>query len=121
MFYLLIARLPATANAVILLVLAVLVFVPIRYLYPSRTPVLMWPTNILGAIWGVLMLVMLVEVPGDPAALCSWRRSFSLSTTWWCRWCFTCVGPAKLSSRAREAAAVVSGEFGAVILAGGLV
>ena len=62
-FYLLIARLPATVNGVILLVLAVLVFVPIRYLYPSRTPVLMWPTNILGAIWGVLMLVMLWQYP----------------------------------------------------------
>jgi len=62
-FYLVIARLPAAVNGVILLVLAVLVFVPIRYLYPSRTPVLMWPTNILGAIWGVLMLMMLWQYP----------------------------------------------------------
>jgi len=62
-FYLVIARLPATMNAAILLALAVLVFVPIRYLYPSRTPVLMWPTNILGAIWGVLMVVMLWQYP----------------------------------------------------------
>ena len=37
-FYLLIARWPPTVNAAILLVLAVLVFVPIRYVYPSRTP-----------------------------------------------------------------------------------
>ena len=62
-FYLLIARLPATVNGVILLVLAALVFVPIRYVYPSRTPVLMWPTNILGAIWGALMLMMLWQYP----------------------------------------------------------
>jgi phosphatidylcholine synthase len=62
-FYLVIARLPATVNAAILLALAVLVFVPIRYLYPSRTPVLVWPTNILGAIWGVLMVVMLWQYP----------------------------------------------------------
>jgi phosphatidylcholine synthase len=62
-FYLLIARLPATVNGVILLALAVLVFVPIRYLYPSRTPVLMWPTNILGIAWGVLMVVMLWQYP----------------------------------------------------------
>jgi phosphatidylcholine synthase len=62
-FYLLIARLPATVNGVILLALVVLVFVPIRYLYPSRTPVLMWPTNILGAVWGALMLVMLWQYP----------------------------------------------------------
>ena len=62
-FYLLVARLPAVVNAAILLALAVMVFVPIRYLYPSRTPILMWPTNILGAIWGVLMLVMLWQYP----------------------------------------------------------
>ena len=62
-FYLLIARLPATANAAILLVLAFFVFVPIRYLYPSRTPVLVWPTNILAAIWGVLMLLILWRYP----------------------------------------------------------
>jgi len=62
-FYLLVARLPAAVNAIILLALAVLVFVPIRYLYPSRTPVLMWPTNILGAVWGVLMLMMLWQYP----------------------------------------------------------
>ena len=68
-FYLLIARLPATANAIILLVLAIFVFVPIRYLYPSRTPVLIWPTNILGAIWGVLMLVILWRYPAIPRAL----------------------------------------------------
>src|SRR5688500_8067733 len=62
-FYLLIARLPATVNAAILLALAVLVFVPIHYLYPSRTPALMWPTNILGIAWGVLMVVMLWQYP----------------------------------------------------------
>jgi len=62
-FYLLVARLPAAVNAIILLALAVLVFVPIRYLYPSRTRVLMWPTNILGAVWGVLMLMMLWQYP----------------------------------------------------------
>jgi phosphatidylcholine synthase len=62
-FYLLVARLAAEVNGAILLVLAVLVFVPVRYLYPSRTPVMRWPTNILGAIWGVLMLVMLWQYP----------------------------------------------------------
>ena len=62
-FYLLILRLPSWINGVILLALAVLVFVPIRYLYPSRMPVLRWPTNLLGAIWGVLILLMLWQYP----------------------------------------------------------
>jgi phosphatidylcholine synthase len=62
-FYLLVAGWPARVNAIVLLVLAVMVFVPIRYLYPSRTPVAALPTNVLGAIWGVLMLVMLWQYP----------------------------------------------------------
>jgi uncharacterized protein YhhL (DUF1145 family) len=34
--------------------------------YPSRTPVLRWPTNVLGAIWGVLLFVMMWEYPAIP-------------------------------------------------------
>jgi len=62
-FYMLVLRLPATVNGVILLGLAVMVFVPIRYVYPSRMTVLRWPTIGLGAIWGVLMGVMLWQYP----------------------------------------------------------
>ena len=62
-FYLLVARWPAIVNAVILLVLAVLVFVPIRYVYPSRTPIAPYLTNGLGIVWAVLMLLMLWEYP----------------------------------------------------------
>jgi phosphatidylcholine synthase len=62
-FYLVVASLPARVNAAILVALAVLVFVPIRFIYPSRTPSLLWPTNILGSIWGVLMLVMIWQYP----------------------------------------------------------
>ena len=62
-FYMLVLRLPDRVNGVILLVLAVMVFVPIRYVYPSRTPVLRRLTNVLGAIWGVLIGVMLWQYP----------------------------------------------------------
>jgi phosphatidylcholine synthase len=62
-FYLYVAHWPAEVNGVILVVLAVLVFVPIRYLYPSRSPVLQLPTITLGVVWGVLMLVMLWQLP----------------------------------------------------------
>jgi phosphatidylcholine synthase len=65
-FYLFLARLPAQINAVVLLVLAVLVFVPIRYLYPSRGAAYQAITNVLGAIWAVLMLVMLWQFPAVP-------------------------------------------------------
>ena len=56
-------------NAVILVVLAVLVFVPIRYAYPSRMPVLRGSTNALGAIWGGAVIVMLWRYPDVPRAL----------------------------------------------------
>ena len=68
-FYLFVARWPEAVNAAILLGLAVLVFVPIRYLYPSRGAAFQTLTNVLGAIWGVLMLVMLVKFPAVPRPL----------------------------------------------------
>ncbi|HEY8551515.1 MAG TPA: CDP-alcohol phosphatidyltransferase family protein [Vicinamibacterales bacterium] len=64
--YLLALRLPQEANAAILVALALLVFVPIRYVYPSRTPVAMVPTIVLGTIWGVLMLIVVWELPDPP-------------------------------------------------------
>ena len=62
-FYLWVARTPAAVNAIILLFLAAMVFVPIRYVYPSRTPILRTLTNLLGAAWGVLMLLLLWQAP----------------------------------------------------------
>ena len=62
-FYLLVARWPSQVNAAILLVFAVLVFVPIRYVYPSRTPAWGIVTNVAGAVWAGLMLVMLWQYP----------------------------------------------------------
>jgi len=62
-FYLMVASWPPSLNAAILLTLAVLVFVPIRYLYPSRTPIWRLPTNLLGACWGIAMLVMVWQYP----------------------------------------------------------
>ena len=62
-FYLYLAGWPLEANAAILLALAALVFVPIRYVHPSRTPVWRAPTIALGALWGVLMITMLWQMP----------------------------------------------------------
>ena len=47
--YLYVLQLPQRTNAIILVVLAILVFVPIRYVYPSRTRTLKVPTLVLGA------------------------------------------------------------------------
>ena len=74
-FYLLVLRLPVVVNGVILLGLATMVFVPIRYVYPSRTPVLRWQTNVLGAVWAVLLFVMMWQYP----AISKWVLYASLA------------------------------------------
>jgi phosphatidylcholine synthase len=62
-FYLLMARWPSQVNAAILAAFAVLVFVPIRYVYPSRTAAWSVVTNVASAIWAGLMLLMLWQYP----------------------------------------------------------
>jgi phosphatidylcholine synthase len=61
--YLFIAEWPKQVNGIILLVLAALVFVPVRYLYPSRGSEFRTPTLVLGATWGALVLIMLWQLP----------------------------------------------------------
>ena len=61
--YLFVMQLTQRANASILLALAALVFVPIRYLYPTRTPQLRVLTMGLGTVWGAVMLVILWQLP----------------------------------------------------------
>ena len=62
-FYLFVAGWPPEFNLVILLGLSVLVFVPIHYLYPSRSPMFRRLTVGLGAVWGILVMVMLWQMP----------------------------------------------------------
>ena len=62
-FYLFAGGLPPLANAAILLVLAVLVFVPIRYLYPSRGAGFARLTNALGLLWGLALLAAIWQLP----------------------------------------------------------
>ncbi|MGE0041043.1 MAG: phosphatidylcholine/phosphatidylserine synthase [Vicinamibacterales bacterium] len=61
--YLFVWRLPPAVNAALVVALAALVFVPIRYVYPSRTRTLRTPTLLLGAAWGALLLVMIWRLP----------------------------------------------------------
>ena len=65
-FYLYLAGWAPEVNAGILLVLAALVFVPVRFVHPSRTLVLRGQTLALGALWSVLMIAMLWRMPDVP-------------------------------------------------------
>jgi phosphatidylcholine synthase len=67
--YLYAARLPPAVNATVLLVLSALVFVRIGYVYPTRTPVLRGLTIALCAIWGALVLLMILMLPEVPGVL----------------------------------------------------
>ena len=68
-FYLFVMHAPPTVNAVVLLALAIMVFVPIRYVYPSRTPYWRTATVAFGIAWGVVLLMMVWQLPVISTAL----------------------------------------------------
>ncbi len=70
--YLYIAQLAPVVSAIILLTLVVLVFVPIRYLYPSRTSTWQLPTMVLGTMWAVLFAWMVWRLPATDGPWMMW-------------------------------------------------
>lgn len=68
-FYLYVMGTPRWVNAFVVLILCGLVFVPFKYLYPSRTPTLRGLTLALGAVWGVTILVTIYSLPQTSPAL----------------------------------------------------
>lgn len=64
-------RLPPAVNAVILGLLVVLVFVPLRYVYPSRTVTWRPVTIALGVLWGVCLSIVIWRLPA-PGGVWSW-------------------------------------------------
>lgn len=68
-FYLYCLRGPIWFNAAALLFLSAMVFVPIRYLYPSRMPTARKRTYLLGAIWAVFVALILRQFPTPDRSL----------------------------------------------------
>jgi phosphatidylcholine synthase len=68
-FYLFILELGQWFNFVIIAALAVLVFVPIKYIYPSRTEAHRRLTLALIAVWGVANLAILFQFPSPDRRL----------------------------------------------------
>ena len=62
-FYLYVAGWSPEVNAAIVTAFVIMVFVPVRYLYPLRTVAWRLPTMGLGAIWALLMFAMLWQSP----------------------------------------------------------
>ncbi len=67
-FYAVVLDLGRPAVAVVLVVCSLLVFVPVRYLYPSRTTALRTLSLALTAVWFATYAVLLVQYP-DPHPL----------------------------------------------------
>jgi phosphatidylcholine synthase len=67
-FYAIVLDIGRTGVGIALVVLTVLVFVPVRYVYPSRTRFLQGVTLALTAVWLVTYAVLLVQLP-DPHPL----------------------------------------------------
>lgn len=61
--YLVVWRLTPPTNAAILWVLVLLVFVPVRYVYPSRTVTWRAATLLLGATWAMLLTIAIWRLP----------------------------------------------------------
>lgn len=62
-FYIIVFKLTPIAVAAILLICSILVFVPIRYLYPSRTVAFRPLTLVLTVLWMVIYALILQQMP----------------------------------------------------------
>ncbi len=61
--YLLAMKLTPIANLIIVLSLIALVFVPIKYVYPSRTPHFRKLTLTLASLWGIALIAIVWQLP----------------------------------------------------------
>lgn len=61
--YLYVWGLSAVVNAAVLITFAILVLVPLRYVYPSRTRTLSGVTNVLGGLWALLLTWIVWRLP----------------------------------------------------------
>lgn len=68
-FYVIVLELSPTFTTVILMVCAVLVFVPVKYVYPSRTLAFRALNLLLAALWLVLYALVLADFPNPHVAL----------------------------------------------------
>jgi phosphatidylcholine synthase len=75
-FYLYCLGLSPTFNAAILALFAVMVFVPIKYIYPNRTVELRPLTLTLGIIWAAITIAMLAMLPNVNAVMLFASLSF---------------------------------------------
>jgi len=62
-FYLYLMDTPLWINGFLVIALSLLVFVPIKFIYPSRAPRFRVSTNISGGLWGAAILYLIYRLP----------------------------------------------------------
>ncbi len=67
-FYLYVLKTPLWINAFLIIACSALVFVPMKYIYPSRSPRFRVPTNVLGALWAASIFYTIYRLPNPPRA-----------------------------------------------------
>jgi phosphatidylcholine synthase len=68
-FYAYVLQLPRWVNGFAILLLSLLVFVPIKYIYPSRSPRFRALTISLGTLWSLAVLAIIYLLPDPPQSL----------------------------------------------------
>ena len=77
-FYLYALGSPLWFNNSVLIVLSILVFVPIRYLYPSKNRTAQRTTYALGVVWGVCMFTLMAQLPTPSRGLATLSLFFPI-------------------------------------------
>jgi phosphatidylcholine synthase len=88
-FYLYIFQTGQVFNTALIILLSVLVFIPIRFPYPTKTKPFRPLTLAVCAVWGLLMVVLLVMLPAPPTWI-AWvsllALPYYLGLTAWLWW-----------------------------------
>ena len=80
-FYYYVGGSPLWFNAVFTLFAAIMVLVPIRYIYPSRTQILRPLTIGLGILWSASLLILLWQLPDPSPSLVAWSLLYPIYYT----------------------------------------
>jgi phosphatidylcholine synthase len=80
-FYYYIGMSPLWLNAAFTLFAAIMVLVPIRYIYPSRTRTLRPLTIGLGILWVAVLLILLWQLPDPSPSLVAWSLVYPIYYT----------------------------------------
>jgi phosphatidylcholine synthase len=89
-FYVIVLEVSVATTTVLLLVLTVLIFVPVKYVYPSRTEVLWYSNMTFATAWLGVFAVIVALLPDVPLWLSllslaypAYYLALSLWLTWW--------------------------------------